>query len=367
LEALRLNPRIAGYCLHAYTDGDWVIGAGVLDLFRNPKLVYQTVKRVQSPLYIAVQVTPSNFSEGQTAQLRFQAVNDRDTRSQELVWEIAGPDGGIVHREDRQVSIASGISTLLETKMPPLGPSGTYKVRVRAAGYSNEHEFFYLAKKDLQPPTAQFAVLDPKGELTPFLKTRLLNFREFTGAENLPVFVTTDTSWNAETLERFMQLMEYVKRGGVAVFLKTPGVRTIPKNVDNELVRTGVFPFQTRLRAARGNWAPVNHAVRPHPIFEGLPVKDFMGQAYLNVCASDTIEGIQEPPLVGSISYEWGTTRPDANYHGPRNVWWGSDLVVVPYGSGRLLLSTLRITENLGQDPVAEKLFYNMVRWATGR
>ena len=49
LEALRLNPRVGGYCLHAYTDGDWVVGAGVLDLFRETKLTYHTVKRVQAP------------------------------------------------------------------------------------------------------------------------------------------------------------------------------------------------------------------------------------------------------------------------------------------------------------------------------
>ena len=51
----------------------------------------------------------------------------------------------------------------------------------------------------------------------------------------------------------------------------------------------------------------------------------------------------------------------------PRNVWWGSDLVIVPYGRGRMLLSTLRIAENLGKDPVADKLFYNILRWAAGK
>lgn len=366
LEALRLNPRIAGYCLHAYTDGDWVVGAGVLDLFRNPKLVYETVKRVQAPLYIAIQVTPSNFREGQTAKLCFRAINDLDPRNAELDWEIAGPDGGVVHRGSKQVAVASAISTLLESTIPPLRLSGTYKVRAHAAGYSNEHEFFYLSTKDFQVPAAQFAVLDPKGEITPFLKTRGLHFREFRGAGHLPVIVAGDTWRNPETFESVRQLMAYVKQGGVAVFLKTPGTRMIPKKVDNPLVRTGVFPFQTRLRNARGNWDPVNHGVRPHPIFEGLPTRDFMGQAYLNVCANETIEGIREPPIVGSLSYEWGTTRPDANYHGPRAVWWGSDLVAVPYGKGRLLLSTLRITENLGKDPVADKLFYNVVRWAAG-
>jgi hypothetical protein len=28
LEALRLNPRVAGYCLHALTSGDWIYGCG---------------------------------------------------------------------------------------------------------------------------------------------------------------------------------------------------------------------------------------------------------------------------------------------------------------------------------------------------
>lgn len=364
LEALRLNPRLAGYCLHAYTDGDWVIGAGVLDLFRNPKLVYETIKRVQAPLYVAVQVNPPNFSEGQIAQLRLQAVNEREARGEDLEWQIVGPDGGVVHRGNQRVTVAAGISTLLETKMPALGASGTYKVRVKAAGYVNEHEFFYMAKKDLQPPAAQFAVLDPHREIAPFLEKRGMHFREFSGAENLPVIVATDTARDAETSRRFTLLMEHVKRGGVAVFLKTPGARVAPKKVENELLSRGVFPFQTRLRAARGNWAPVNHGVRPHPIFDGLPVRDFMGQVYLNVCALETVEGLDEPPIVGSLSYDWGGSSPDRDYRGPGNVWWGSDMVAVPYGSGRMLLSTLRIAENLGKDPVADKLFYNIVGWA---
>ncbi len=365
LEALRLNPRVAGYCLHAYTDGDWVIGAGVLDLFRNPKLTYETVKRVQAPLYLAIQVTPPNFSEGQAAQFRFQAVNEQDMRRGQLQWEIVAPDGSTVHRGQNQVSIATGISTLLQTNAPPLGPSGTYKVRVRFAGYANENEFFYLAKKDLQAPATEFAVLDPNRQITPFLETHGMHFRDFTGAEKLPVIVATDSSPDAETLSRFKLLVDNVKLGGVAVFLKTPGVRVGAKNPDHPLLRSGVFPFQTRLRAARGDWAPVNHGVRPHPIFEGLPANDFMGQAYLNVCATETIEGIQAPPIVGSLSFVAGNNeRHEWNYHGPKAAWWGADMVVVPYGNGRLLLSTLRITENLGHDPVADKLFYNIVRWA---
>jgi hypothetical protein len=185
LEAIRLNPRLAGYSIHAYTDGDWVLGAGVLDLFRNPKLVYEAVKRVQALLYLAVQVTPRNFSEGQKAQLRIRAINEKDTRSGRLEWEIAGPDGQVVHRGQKEISIGGGISTLLEMAAPALGKSGDYHVRVRfgegAGSFTNEHEFFYLTRKDLEPPTAPFTVLDARREIMPFLEARGIQVREFTG------------------------------------------------------------------------------------------------------------------------------------------------------------------------------------------
>jgi hypothetical protein len=373
LEALRLNPRLAGYSIHAYTDGDWVIGSGVLDLFRNPKLVYETVKRVQSPLYLAVQVNPRNFSEGQSAQLRIRAINENDARSGRLEWEIAGPDGQVVQRGQKELSIAGGIGTLLEMPAPALGKSGTYHVRVRFGDFANDHEFFYLTKKDLEPPTVPFTVLDPKKEITPFLEGRGIPFREFTGKENSPVVVASAAPQDAATFRRFVVLMDYVERGGVAVFLKAPGVPDAgppsaktppPPTPENPLLRSGLFPFQTSLRPAHGNWIPVNHGVRPHPIFEGLPSKDFMGQTYLNTCASETILGIAEPPIVGSLTYDWRPFGLGRNYTGPGGAWWGSDLVAVPYGKGHMLLSTLHVAENLGKDPVADKLLYNMVRWA---
>ena len=45
---------------------------------------------------------------------------------------------------------------------------------------------------------------------------------------------------------------------------------------------------------------------------------------------------------------------------------YNSGLLVAVYnfGSGRFLLNTLRIRENLGRDPVAERLLRNMLRHA---
>ncbi len=54
LEAIRSNPSIIGYCVHALTAGDWVIGAGLLDLWRNPKgdAYYKTKEANQERLIV---------------------------------------------------------------------------------------------------------------------------------------------------------------------------------------------------------------------------------------------------------------------------------------------------------------------------
>jgi hypothetical protein len=41
------------------------------------------------------------------------------------------------------------------------------------------------------------------------------------------------------------------------------------------------------------------------------------------------------------------------------------DMGVVSSGQGRYVLSALRITENLGKDPVADKILYNLIDWTT--
>ena len=50
------------------------------------------------------------------------------------------------------------------------------------------------------------------------------------------------------------------------------------------------------------------------------------------------------------------------HYNGIGDVLWAADVLLVEKGLGKMLYSTLKITENLGKDPVADKLLYNMIR-----
>jgi hypothetical protein len=40
------------------------------------------------------------------------------------------------------------------------------------------------------------------------------------------------------------------------------------------------------------------------------------------------------------------------------------DLGVVPHGNGRYVLNTLRLLDNLGKEPVADKILFNLIHFA---
>jgi len=90
-----------------------------------------------------------------------------------------------------------------------------------------------------------------------------------------------------------------------------------------------------------------------------------MRDIYQNVWAKTTLIDLGGETLVGSIGFVWFSREHKRGYLGPGASWWGADLALVPYGRGSCLVSQLRIVENLGKDPVADKLLYNIIQFVS--
>lgn len=133
-------------------------------------------------------------------------------------------------------------------------------------------------------------------------------------------------------------------------------VKEIVKPSDNRFYTEKIFPFDLVERPAKGNWISNNHAVRKHPYFAGLPTGTFMGQTYANVAPDITIMGLDTRPIVCSVC--WTIER---NHMGIDKAYWGTDLAVVKYGRGEIVLSSLKLLPNIGSDPVADKILINIL------
>jgi hypothetical protein len=371
VEAVRSNPNVRGYCVHALTGGDWVLGAGLLDLWRNPKESYYGTKEANAPRYLALRVMPRNIYAGQGAKITVTGINDLDAVTGKLEVRLVDASGKTVKSWKDKVNLGSGISSLLKETLDASKLSGAYTAEVKLMGKDgviaqNTFGFDVFAAEDLPAPSAEIAVLDSKNELKPFLEKSGIAFTEFdeNTPKSMPVYVVDNESKTDALKSTFQALEAFVKNGGTAVYLRAlrrPGNEYWGAELPSDVV----LPIKKDKIHALGLWVGVSHIVTDHPVFDGLPVNTMMGQEYENVWSPYVLSDMGNDLIVGSVSYGFyaGDKTHLQSYVGPEPAFYGMDMGVVPHGNGRYVLNTLRLVENLGKDPVADKILLNMIRW----
>jgi hypothetical protein len=375
IEAIRSNADIRGYCVHALTGGDWVLGAGLLDLWRNPKRSYFGTMEANAPRYLALRVMPRNIYAADGATVRLTGINDLDALSGTLRVELVAKDGTFAKEWTRKVDWTQGVSSLLDESLDTSGLSGAYQAVVTLTGTQgdvvakNQFGFDVFDDEDLRASAAKVAVLDPQNDLKPFLEERGVPFVVFGSdtPQTLPVFVATDKAGSPQLKAQFKALEDFVKQGGTAVYLKAL-VRSANPYWSAQLPSDIVLPIRKNKKHALGLWVGVSHIVTDHPVFEGLPVNCMMGQEYENVWSPYVLKDMGGELIVGSVSYGF-YAKPNTDkqcYKGPEPAFYGMDMGVVPQGKGRYVLNTLRLLENLGSDPVADRILLNLIAWTAG-
>lgn len=372
IEAVRCNPEVQGYCIHALTAGDWIIGAGLLDIFRNPKTyAYEGTKVANQPRIISIRVRPRNIYAERGTKIEITSVNELDVVNGNLKVEVVSDDGGIALTKEVKASIGSGITQLFSETLDTKTLKGTYTVRAKVTAQDgsviteNAYSFDVFTAEQLDAPRKRIAVLDPSNSLKPFLEKSGIAFVEFdTGTDRLlPVFVSRTEAKTPAERKLFNELVEFIKVGGTAVYLQGSG----PKVSWGRAGKVSpLLPVSARSRMAKGNWTCIPHIVTDHQIFDGLPVNCMMGPIYENVWAESTLLDIGGEAIVGAIGFDWfpDFDKSKRHYYGPGDTWWGADMASVQHGKGRCIVSQLRLVENLGKDPVADKILYNLIEFA---
>jgi len=376
IEAVRCNPHVKGYCIHALTAGDWIIGAGLLDLFRNPKTyAYEGTKAANQPRIISIRVRPRNVYAERGTKIEITGVNEMEAIKGNLHVEVAASDGSVVFAKTIEANMASGIGQLLNEKFDTKALEGTYNVKAEITADDgslvavNAYSFDVFTAEQLAVPKERVAVLDPSNSLKPFLGHAGIAFVEFDAKtdRSLPVFVSRTVANTPAQRKLFGELAEFIKAGGTAVYLQGGGPR-VPWGRAGRA--SPLLPLNVRVRRAMGHWMCIPRLVNDHPMFDGLPTGCMMGPIYENVWAQSTLQDVRGETIVGSIGFDW---FPDydlskRHYYGPGDVWWGVDMAVAPLGNGRCIVSQLRLVESLGSDPVADKILLNLIEWtARGR
>ena len=360
IEAMRSNPKMAGWCLTQFNDASSEVGAGMLDIFRNKKLVYHTVKEMTGPLYLVVHTNPRTAYAGGSTRVELTLVNEDVLEGPcGFRFKVTTPSGQVAHEEQRRLVVGDWVQPIASVTVALPKEEGYYRATATLTQdgrtVAETNQTFLVLNPEAHLPVGPFMVLDPENNLKSWLNKMKLNWGDFQfteGPSSATVLVANmkHASGYYDIYDQLRQLSQMVLNGATAIFLE---------GNFNELMYL-FLRFVVGHTSGEGGLGGNFHYVKPHPVFEGLPSGCLMDWEYANIWARETMKetcvaNLDPEIIVGIVAAGTDPTT------------WYTDMLVTRQGKGRVLLSKLELGSNLGKDPVADRILLNMLRWGMER
>jgi hypothetical protein len=372
LNAIRSNPRICGYNLTGTVD-QGMTAEGLWSTWREFKPgVLDAVAEGLAPLRWCLFVEPLHAYRGQGFKLDVVLADEDVLAPGEypVTVRVFGPAGCVqettLHVWERALTLTVPVERplavpLLSEEIRLDGPAGAYVLAAnmeRGGAPAGGRTTFYLDDPACQPKIAgQVTVWEDDDRLGDWLASRGATVRAFTAAPapGRETILVGDVSRSGADAAAWQDLARRATRGAFAIFLSPAAFRR------------GDEPLGWLPLAAKGRcdifYNSIYHredVAKRHPIFNGLPAGGIMDWTYYRDVIGDRIfQGQEMPAEVVVASFALGYTCPTG---------YTSGIVVgiYPFAAGRFLVNTLRLVENLGVHPVADRIVLNMLACASG-
>ncbi|NUM56748.1 MAG: hypothetical protein HUU46_24230 [Candidatus Hydrogenedentes bacterium] len=325
IAAARVNAKVAGYCVDGLPDVD---AAGFA--------------RVQTPLMLAIRASRTNLVPREEVPVAVTIVNDdRSEPLADLSLQVVGPTNQVLWKKKRSIKVPKQTRDVWTGTISASGSVGVHKFVVRLM---QGMKLLAQNRIDLQvvepAPVCdvEVSVLDPHGEWTERCTAPAKPAGTKPRVYIVPPLTNTVRAYPETEL---INLLNEVRAGAVAIVFSPPADwNDLAERIDDALKATTVDVF--------GGF----HYVRLHPVFDGLPSRCLMRQAYRNIVPRRSFEEQSDERMCGTIAARSGDDAP----------WFGEDMLVRRFGSGRMVFTHARVLEHLGSDPVADRLYLNLIR-----
>ena len=367
LNAIRANPNIISHSLTGAID-HVMCGEGLTTLFRELKPgTIDALFDGWYPLRWCLFAEPVHIRRGDKIHLEAVLANEDALKPGDYpaIVQIIGPN--MKHVVDREVTvtIAPGdgkheepfARLYFSDDVVVDGPAGKYRFTATflrgAAAAGGEAEFYVTDPADMPAVETEVVLWGEDPVLSKWLAGHNIRTRPFERAMpgKREVILAGRNPAAPGKAEAFGPLVEHIAAGATAVFLSPEVFGDGPDKP------TAWLPL-----ARKGTTAPIRGWLylkdewsKRHPIFEGLPSGGLMDYTFYREIIPDLVWQGQDPPAQAVA----GAIKASQDYSS------GLTVSVYDLGAGRMVLSTLKIRENLSGNPAAERLLRNMLRWAT--
>jgi len=370
--AILANPKVVGHALwNALTDT--YHGCGLTTLFRELKpTITDVATDLGAPLRWCLFVEPVNVYRGGTVRLEAVLANHDALRPGKypVRVQVVGPKTQRLLDKMISVEVPAGDG---KTE-PPFafqafaedlrldGPSGQYRFIATftqgAAAAGEGVEFYATDPADMPAVSQEVTRWGEDPELDQWLKAHGIRTRPFAAGEPPAnrVILACGKPPAPGGQAVFAELTRCMSAGSTVVFL------------DLVTLAEGGQPMRWSPVEPKGSIGDINVVggfyrkddwAKDHPIFAGLPAGGIMDYTfYREIIPVTVMTGLPTPAeaVCGAIRTSGGV---DTNSYAS-----GLHIAIYKLGTGRCILNNLRVRENLGKDPVAERLLRNLLNTA---
>lgn len=367
-DLVRSNPRLCGYNLTGMLDHG-LSGEGLWTYWRELKpLAADTLRDGWAPLRWCLFVTPSHGYAGRPVEIEAVLANEdvlapgeypvtfRITGAQGTVWERKTVVNVPKPRKNDRGPLAIPV---LKTTVRLKAPAGEYVFAARlerGGAPAGDRKIFAMADgRWLMKRGMTVTGWGLEKREAAWLRKQGVTLRAFADSPaRTPDVILVGKPGTSERAD-WIDLARRVARGGVAVFLEPDAF----KHGDDA---THWLPLARKgKRITVADWLYHKECVaKRHAVFEGLPAGLLDWNYYEQAIGHDIFNGQDDPDeMICAAFYPcmlpWiaGTT-------------YGSGAMIASYrlGSGRLILNTMKLLDQLGNNPAADRLLLNLTGYA---
>ncbi len=347
VEALLANPRVSGYIVTQLNDVAWEFHAGLLDHWRNPKPVYEVLKRLQRPQCLILKAAKPAAACGERIEVALTLVSREPLQgAEEVRVTVQSPSGA-----ERETSYAAPAGTgvremgavAVETGQEP----GEWRVSARLLRDGEVLAESVEAILALVPPDLSRAAASV--ECLGSVPAAWADGAASAPGER-PVLLAALPATLSEG--DWQRLLGEVEQGRTGII----GALHPRDELARRVLQERGVPLQ--LHYGIGNWMGCYHWQPQSGLFAGLP-KGLGGEAYVDVLPWYVMTELGGEVLAGSLRNTQTRREPSA-------ILWYSDIEAIPCGRGRLIFCQYRIFEQAQANPIAATLARNLVRLAAG-
>jgi hypothetical protein len=319
---------------------------------------------MMKPLHLAIAPLPSVGYSDEDISIKITLINEMDiSGTYELAVQITDPDGKKIFEDRKKVVLKPGSETfvqpLTEYRKSFNAKSGYYRIHAKLENNGKsvvrgKRDILIQNVEDLRLPEAKIYYSEKQNTISHYLDKRQTFWMRW--EEKFAHFYTKDIIFllNRYTADEYVgrrlpRVLEMVRKGDATLIWMEQDMK-YANGMLEILIKQGVLaadaqPLEYPRKAWLGGW----EFCKKHPIFDGLPNPAVFDWQYGEVFApwgirnfaGETVAGLcQAPPVMATT------------------------VGVIPHGEGKIIFCSLNLTELLGRNPAADRIFAQLIKFA---